>query len=248
MISKHAIVETNKIGENVTIKEFAVIRGNVVLGKNVVIHPHVVIEAGVTIGDNVEIFPGAYVGKEPKGAGATARLPVFNKEVIIGDNVSIGPNVVIYYEVKIGSNTLIGDGASIREQCTIGECCIISRCVTINYNSTVGNRTKIMDLSHITGNCTIGDDVFLSTHVCMVNDNNMGSKGYTQQDIRGAIIEDGVRIGANVSLLPKIIIGKKSVVAAGAVVNKDVRSNILVAGNPARFVCDLFKINGAYVV
>lgn len=247
MISKNAIVETNKIGDNTVVKEFAVVRSNVELGKNVIIHPHVVIESGVVIGDNVEIFPGAYIGKEPKGAGATARLPIFDKKIVIGNNVSIGPGAVIYYDVKIGNNTLIGDGASIREQCIVGEYCIISRYVTINYNSVIGDKVKIMDLSHITGNCFIGDNVFISTHVCMVNDNNMGGKGYVDEIIQGPRIENSARIGAGVVLLPKIVIGKNAVVAVGSVVNKDVRPNVLVAGNPARFVCDLHKINGDYV-
>jgi carbonic anhydrase/acetyltransferase-like protein (isoleucine patch superfamily) len=121
-----------------------------------------VIADGVVLGDNVEVFPGAFIGREPKGAVRRARQPVFDRRVRIGANTSVGPHAVIYYDVEIGESTLIGDGASIREQCRIGERCIISRYVTINYNTTIGDRTKIMDLTHITGNCVIGADVFVS--------------------------------------------------------------------------------------
>jgi len=94
-ISKLAVVETDRIGSNVTIGEFSVVRKGVQLGDDVVIHPHVVIESDVTIGKGTEIFPGTYIGKEPKGAGATSRNLVFVRQVNIAANACIGPNAVI---------------------------------------------------------------------------------------------------------------------------------------------------------
>ncbi|HEX3012018.1 MAG TPA: DapH/DapD/GlmU-related protein, partial [Syntrophomonadaceae bacterium] len=173
MISQMAVVQTDDIGENAEIKEFAVIREGVHIGNNVVIHPFVVIESGVTIGDNVEIFPGSYIGKIPKGA-ALARKPEYNKYVEIKANCSIGPNAVIYYDVEIGENTLIGDGASVRDKCRVGSNCLLSRYVTVNYATTIGDNTKIMDSTHITGKCRIGDNVFISTCVGTTNDNDIG--------------------------------------------------------------------------
>ena len=49
------------------------------------------------------------------------------------------------------------------------------------------------------------------------------------------IIEDGCWIGANVTILEGVKVGKGSIVAAGALVNKDVKENVLVAGVPAVF-------------
>src|SRR5688500_4890954 len=119
MISKHAVVDTNDIGRDVSIGEFAVVRAGVKLGDRVVIHPHAVIEPGVELGEGVEVFPGAYVGKEPKGAGALTRKPVFERVVRIGAGTSIGPGAIVYYDVEIGENSLIGDAASVREKCRI---------------------------------------------------------------------------------------------------------------------------------
>src|SRR5258708_1044726 len=236
MIHNLASVWTESIGENVAIHEFAVIRSDVIIGSNVVVHPHVVINSGAVIGDCVEIFPGTYIGKEAKGAGALAWVAFFEKRITIGANSLLGPNAVIYYDVEIGENTLIGDSASIREQCKIGSKCIIGRCVTINYNSTIGDRVKIMDLTHVTGNCHIGNDVFISTTVGMTNDNAIGKKGYSDEEVLGPIIEDGVGVGAGVTLLPKVVIGKDAIVGAGSVVTKDVAPGTLVMGIPARFV------------
>jgi UDP-3-O-[3-hydroxymyristoyl] glucosamine N-acyltransferase len=234
MISQLAVVETDQIGERSVVHPFAVIRKGVVLGRAVVIHPHVVIEAGVEIGDDVEVFPGSYIGKMPKGVGATARPPTFEKIVTIGPRCAIGPHAVIYYDVRIGSNTLIGDGASIREKVTIGEYCIVSRGVTVNYNSRIGSRTKIMDLSHITGNCQIGDDVFISVMVATTNDAAIGKLAYDEARVQGPRIGNGAAIGAMANLLPGIDIGAGAVIGAGSVVSKDIPAGKFAIGSPAR--------------
>ena len=135
LISPHAVVKTQHIGNNVTIGEFAVIRDGVEIGDNVVIHPHVVIESGVTIGDNVEIFPGAYLGKVPKGAGVLTRPPVYKPSIKIGRDCSIGPHAVLFYDVELADKVLLGDGASIREGTRVGSRSVIGRYVTVNYNT-----------------------------------------------------------------------------------------------------------------
>ncbi|MFC1782476.1 DapH/DapD/GlmU-related protein [Planctomycetota bacterium] len=239
-IAKTAIVETSDLGRSIVISEYAIIRAGVRIGDNVVIHPHTVINEDVIIGDGVEIFPGAVIGKEPKGAGTLARAPKYEKKLIIGSNCSIGPHVILFYDVVIGENTLLGDGASIREQCRIGSHCIISRYVTINYNTRIGDRTKIMDLTHVTGNCFIGNDVFISTIVGMTNDNLIGLGGYDEQRIKGPTIEDGAVIGAGATLLPGVVIGKKAMVGAGSVLTKNVPEHTVWYGVPAQckgYVC-----------
>jgi acetyltransferase-like isoleucine patch superfamily enzyme len=233
LISKKAVVQSKSIGDNVTIQEYAVIREGVVLGNGVVIHPHVTINNGVILGNNIEVFPGAYIGKVP-GGPSLSRIPWFSKSLMIGDNCSIGPNAIIYYDVKVGKNTLIGDGASIREQCRIGSNCVIGRYVTVNYDTLIGNSTKIMDLAVITGKSRIGRNVFIAHSVVSANDNTMGRQEYAEEHINGPVIEDGATIGIGAILLPGIRIGKNSTVAAGSIVAKDVPSNAMVIGIPAK--------------
>lgn len=239
MIDERAVIHPEaKISDGVVISPFVVI-GKCEIGRGTKLHPHCVISDGVKLGDFVEVFPGAYVGKEPKGAGALARPPEFDPWVIIGNECSIGTNSVIYYDVEIGNNTLIGDSASIREKCRIGSYCVISRCVTVNYATTIGSRTKVMDNSHITGNAVIGSNVFVSTMVGTTND-NVVRQGYSTHVI-GPTIEDNVVIGVGASLLPGVRIGLGATVAAGSVVTKNVDSGVMVAGVPARFVKRLFE-------
>jgi acetyltransferase-like isoleucine patch superfamily enzyme len=234
-----SVIETDHIGSNVRVDEFSIIRHGAAIGDNVIIHPHVVIEAGVVIGNDVEIFPGTYIGKEPKGAGVTARPISFQPQVTIGDACVIGPHAVIFYDVEVGHHTLIGDGASLREQVRIGHHCLISRYVTINYNTSIGNHTNILDLTHITGNCTIGDNVFISVLVSTANDNNIVDRAYEGKTILGPQIGNNVTIGVGAILLPEVRIEEGAFVAAGAVVTKNVAAYDMVMGIPAKVARNL---------
>jgi acetyltransferase-like isoleucine patch superfamily enzyme len=234
-ISKLAVVEAELPPDaGIEVMEFAIIRKGAVIGPGCRIHPGAFIADGVSIGTNTEVFHGAVVGKEPKGAGATARKIEFDRKIAIGNDCSIGPYAVLYFDVTIGSNCLIGDFASIREQCVLGNRCIISRHVSLNYNVKIGNGVKIMDASHMTGNMVIEDGVFVSTHVASANDNAMARDGYDDQRTRGPTLRAGAVIGAGAVLLPSTEVGANATVGAGSVVTKDVPAGATVMGVPAR--------------
>ena len=231
MISKYAIIETDMIGSNAEIKEYAIIRKNVMIGDNVVIHPFVIIEEGVEIGSDVEIFPHAYIGKVPKGPGL-ANKPPFEKYARIGDYSVVGPNAIVYYGTEVGINSMISDGVSIRENCKIGDNCIIGRNVTINFGTIIGNKTRVMDLSHITARAVLEDNVFVGPGVSSADDNNMGrGANYDPEKDQGAYIESGVSIGEGCVILPKKRIGKGAVIGAGTIVRKRVKPSMMVVGN-----------------
>ncbi len=213
---------------------FAVVEDGARVGSGCVLHPHTVIARGVALGEGVEVFPGAVVGREPSGAGATARTPRFDAEVSIGDGCSIGVGAAIYYDVHIGAGTLVGDGASIREGGRIGARCILSRCVTLNYDVLVGDDVKIMDNTHVTGRTTIRDGAFVSTMVAMTNDNSPSESLDDDARLLGPTIERGAVVGAGAVLLPGVVVGEGSVVGAGAVVTRDVPAGATVLGVPAR--------------
>jgi acetyltransferase-like isoleucine patch superfamily enzyme len=233
-VSPHALV-AGKLGPDCEIGPFAIIGDAATLGEGCIVHPHAVIGDGVDLGAGVEVFASALIGKEPKGAGATARQPEFSRRISIGAGSSIGPHTTIYYDVEIGEQTLIGDGASIREQGRIGSRCIVSRCVTLNYDVLLGNNAKIMDNTHVTGHTVIEDDVFVADGVSMANDNSPTSDLAGEEErLGGPHIERGATVGAGAILLPGVRIGTYSIVAAGAVVTRSVEPHTRVAGIPAR--------------
>lgn len=239
MISKLAIIETDYIGQNAEIAEYAIIRKDVKIGNNVVIHPFAIIEEGVEIGNNVEIFSHAIVGKSPKGPGL-ANNPSFSKYAKVGDYCVIGPNAVIYYGDEIGINTLIGDGVSIRENCKIGDNCVIGRNVTMNFGVKMGNCCRVMDLSHITGRAVIEDNVFVGPGVSSADDNKMGrGEDYNPNEDQGVHIKKGASIGEGCVLLPKVTVGEGSIVGAGTIVRKNVKDQKMVIGNMEILKSDL---------
>lgn len=228
-----AIVETSAIGSNVSIGAYCVIGRDVTIGDDVIINAHVVVNDGIVIGNGSEIFPFTVLGKEPKAAGVMSRKVEFRRQVTIGRGCLIGPHATVYCDVVIGDATLVGDGASIREESSIGERCVISRYVTINYRSRIGNRTKILDHSWICGEIDIGNDVMISGGVLTSNDNTLGRTDFNAQ-MRGPTIEDGAVIGIGAILLPGLRIGARALVAAGAIVTKDVPADATVMGTAAR--------------
>ena len=230
----------NCIDPSAIIASTVKVLGEVAIDRNVVVHDFVTIYPNVSIGANVEIFEGAVVGKPPKAAKALARrISPEPKSTRIGKDSIISPHCVIYADVQIGEGTLVGDNASIREQCRIGKHCLISRNVTVNYNTIIGDFTKVLDNTHITGNMTIGSHVFISVLVSTSNDNNIGFRGYDERLVQGPIIEDNVGIGAGANILPGVRVCAGAIVGAGAVVTKDVPPKKLVMGIPARIIRDV---------
>ncbi len=151
----------------------------------------------------------------------------------IGEGSIICTYAVIYAGTKIGKKVFVADGASIRENVVIGDNVMVGRNVTIENNSTIGDGTKIQTGAHITGECIIGKNCFIGGEVSTTNDFFMGAK---EAKMKGPILEDGVLIGSNATLLPGVRIGENSVVGAGSVLTKDVPPNEVWVGNPAKFL------------
>ena len=234
MIHSSSVVLSQIDREKVDIAPFVYIGKNVILGKEVTIHPHVVIDEGVTIEDGVEVYPGAYIGKPPKGPALGSQTE-YKKELHIGKGCVIGPNVTLYYGGRIGAFTLISDGVSIRENVTMGDHCIIGRNVTINYSVQIEDHVKIMDLAHITAHSIIHKSAFVGPGVFTADDNRFGKDEKESSDlIGGTEIQNNASIGVGAILLPKVEIGENSVVGAGVVVTKSVGKSELVLGIPAR--------------
>jgi acetyltransferase-like isoleucine patch superfamily enzyme len=233
-IHSTAVVETDALGSGVTIGEFAVVRTGAVIGDGAVVHPHVVIESGAQIGEETEVLPGCHIGRAPKAVGAISRDPDYRQQLVIGANCSIGANAVIYYDTEIGPETLVGDGASIRELSRVGSRCVVGRGVTLDRDCHLGDGTRVMDKAHLTGNMRIGKDVFISTGVVSTNDSTFGRVVGGEEKVKGPTIEDEASIGAGASLLPGVVIGRGAIVGSGAVVTKDVEPGTLVMGIPAR--------------
>ena len=108
----------------------------------------------------------------------------------------------------------------------------------------IGNHTRIGLHNTVIGPVTIGNHVNLAQGITVTALNhNFAEKGL-RIDEQGVTttpvtIGDDIWIGANAVILPGVTIGNHSVVAAGAVVTKDVPPHTLVAGVPAKKIKEL---------
>lgn len=221
----------------------AIIEEGAIIEKDVIIHDYAVIHSNVIVKSGAEIFEHAVLGKEPKSPGCTARpISADLGKTVIGENTILSPGCVVYLGTTIGKNTLIGDNCSIREECIVGDSCIIGRNVSINYNTKIGSKVKIMDNAHITGNMVVEDDVFIAMSVVTSNDNRITKRTYMEERAIGPHIKKGATIGAGANILPGVIVGENCMVAAGAVVTKDVPAHKVVMGIPAKVVKDIQDI------
>ncbi|GAB3270995.1 sugar O-acetyltransferase [Kineosporia babensis] len=85
----------------------------------------------------------------------------------------------------------------------------------------------------------IGDQVMFGPHVTLTTAGHPihpDTRATGEQFSAPIVIEDGVWIGANVTVLPGVTIGRGSVVAAGAVVTANVPADVVVGGVPARIL------------
>ncbi len=122
---------------------------------------------------------------------------------------SIGGELVstISPQAHIGSfGNTIGEGCNIMTGTVITNNISIGKAVLINLNCTVGH------------DCIIEEFVEMSPGVHVSGNCKIGAF---------------VNIGTNATILPKVTIGKNSIIAAGSVVTKDVPENVMVAGVPA---------------
>ena len=108
----------------------------------------------------------------------------------------------------------------------------------------IGDHTRIGLHNTIIGPVTIGHHVHLAQGITVTALNHLYTAPQLRIDEQGVstrpiVIEDDVWIGANAVILPGVHIGSHVVVAAGAVVNKDVPARSLVAGVPAKIMKQL---------
>jgi len=159
----------------------------------------------------------------------------------------IHETAVVADSAQIGENTKVWNQAQVREHAAIGKNCVIGKNTYIDHHVILGNNVKVQNNVSIYFEAVIEDGVFISPHVCFTNDKvprainpdgslkTSGTEG-KDWDIGKIIVKKGATIGANATVLPGVTIGKWAMVAAGAIVTKDVPDHGLVLGTPAKLI------------
>lgn len=170
-----------------------------------------------------ELYLARGISKENNADEARAlsqrinQLPIGDRDEIVrlekklfgstGENVYVNPPFYIDY----GKHIFMGNNVYCNMDCVF----LDVNTITIGNNVMLGPRVNLFTAGH-----PIDADVRIS-------DLEFGLP---------IVIEDKVWIGGNATILPGVTVGENSIVAAGAVVTKDVPANSIVGGNPARLI------------
>lgn len=135
-------------------------------------------------------------------------------------------------EIRFGEHCIVADGAIIQGNVIMGSDCSVQA-----YTIIVGPGKR----GDESGQVTIGDGVRIASHGMLIAANHIFEDA--TQPIRGQglqcepiTIESDVWVGGRVNITAGVSIGSGSVIAAGAVVTKDVPKMSVVAGVPAKLI------------
>jgi len=122
--------------------------------------------------------------------------------------------------------------------------CSIGQNVFVADNVSIGNNVKIQNNVSIYEGVTLKDDVFCGPSCVFTNVSNPRSAIDRRGEYIKTIVERGVSIGANATIVCGNKLGKYSFIAAGAVVTKNVSQYSLMAGVPAKRIGWMSKDGG----
>ena len=148
--------------------------------------------------------------------------------------------VCIAPDVKLGKDVRLSKFINLYG-CEVGDNTKIGAFVEIQKNAKVGKNCKVSSHTFVCEGVIIEDDVFIGHSVTFINDSYPRATAadgqlQTEQDwkVEQTLVRRGASIGSGSTILSKVTIGEKAIVGAGSVVTKDVPSNAIVAGNPAK--------------
>jgi acetyltransferase-like isoleucine patch superfamily enzyme len=154
----------------------------------------------------------------------------------------IAPNVILGRDVRLSKFiNLYG--------CEIGDETKIGAFVEVQKNAKIGKRCKISSHTFVCEGVTIEDHVFVGHGVTFINDSYpraTSAEGRLQTEadwkVERTLVKEGASIGSGATILSRVTIGENAIVGAGSVVTKDVPRDTIVAGNPAKVLRHLAKV------
>lgn len=147
---------------------------------------------------------------------------VIHETAWIDAPASVGERSKIWHFVHVLADTEIGDDCSLGQNVMVGP------------NVRVGNGCKIQNNVAIYKGVTLEDDVFCGPSCVFTNVLTPRAHVQRKDEFKPTLVKRGATIGANATIVCGNTLGAYCMVAAGAVVTKDVPDYALVAGVPAR--------------
>lgn len=140
-------------------------------------------------------------------------------------------------DVEIGAGTKIWHFCHIQKGARIGERCSLGQNVNVSNNVRIGSDCKIQNNVSLYEGVELEDGVFCGPSCVFTNDLTPRArypKG--RENYKKTLVKEGASIGANATIVCGHTVGRFAMVAAGAVVTKDVPDYALAAGVPAKII------------
>jgi len=144
------------------------------------------------------------------------------------------PSAIIDEGAQIGDGSRIWHWVHICSAAKIGGDCSFGQNVFVGNRVVIGNNCKIQNNVSVYDNVTLENDVFCGPSMVFTNVYNPRSAVSRKDEYRNTLVKQGATLGANCTVVCGTTIGEYAFVAAGAVVNRDVKPYALMAGVPAR--------------
>ena len=152
------------------------------------------------------------------------------------EDVFIHETSYIDDDVTIGIGTKVWHFSHVLNGCKIGENCSFGQNVVVGPNVNIGNHVKIQNNVSVYEGVTLEDGVFCGPSCVFTNVHNPRSKIVRKNEYRKTLVQKGVTLGANCTIICGATLGKFSFIGAGAVISKDVPDYALMVGVPAKQV------------
>jgi acetyltransferase-like isoleucine patch superfamily enzyme len=188
-----------------------------------------IVYANVAIGEEAQIEDFCIIGVPARGKkdGEIATG--------IGKHAVIRSHTVIYAGNTIGDNFQTGNKVNIRESNRIGNNVSVGTLSVIEHHVDIADNVRIHTQVFIPEYSILEESCWIGPNVVFTNAKYPQAPGVKDQLV-GPTIRRGAKIGANVTLLPGVVIGEQALVGAGSVVVNDVPAGAVVVGNPARVI------------
>jgi len=134
----------------------------------------------------------------------------------------------------IGAGTRVWHFSHILSGSVIGRNCTIGQNAMIGPGVTLGDGCKIQNNVSLYEGVRLGNNVFCGPSCVFTNVANPRAEISRKEEFQPTVVEDGVTIGANATIVCGVTLGTYSFIGAGAVVTRDVAPFALVVGVPAK--------------
>jgi len=207
----------------------AIISPNSKIGRNVTVGPNCIIYDNVVIGDNTTIDAFCEIGYPTELAEG--------QPLIIGSGSHIRSHSVFYEGSSFDEGLVTGHRVTVREKTIAGKNLQIGTLSDFQGDCLIGDYVRTHSNVHIGKHSKVDSFVWIFPYVVLTNDPHPPSNIQM-----GVVVKEYAVVATMSVILPGVIVNEHSLVAAHSLVNRDVPEGMVVAGNPAKVICEAVEI------